>query len=137
MASERWTWTYSTAHRSRSSLHFALARAEKSGGRMPPRVGPQLAADGGVGDHEADGVGDLFGLDQPAQLRVGQYRLLDQILTHRPHHRRVGESRVDDAAADAVEHRLFHQREGDAFEPALRGGVRDLALVPLRRDGAD
>ena len=45
------------------------ARSEaRSGGRVPTGVGPQFAADRGVGDHEAAGVGDLLWSDQTAEL---------------------------------------------------------------------
>src|SRR5690242_1668361 len=36
--------------------------------RVPAGVGPQLAAEGRVADHEADRVGDLLRRDQPAEL---------------------------------------------------------------------
>src|SRR5437773_1361513 len=32
--------------------------------RVPARIGPERAADGRIGDHEADGVGDFLRLDQ-------------------------------------------------------------------------
>ena len=68
----------------------------RSGLRVPASVGPELAADRRVADHEVDRVGDLGGIDQPLELRVGKDILFDVLLPQRPHHRGVGETRVND-----------------------------------------
>src|ERR1039457_1101857 len=71
--------------------------------RVPAGIGPKLARYRGVGDHEADSIGDFFRLDQTAQLRFGQNVLVDVILAQSSHHRCIGKARVDDATTDTVE----------------------------------
>ena len=98
---------------------------------------PKPAADLGVLDQEADRLGDLGLLDQPAQPRVGQDILLDVFFPQHLDHRRVGEPRVDNGTVDPVEVRLLDQRRLGAFEPRLGRGVGDLAGNALRGDRAD
>src|SRR5688572_21869884 len=107
------------------------------GACVPARVGPELAAHRGVVHEEADRAGDLLRPDQPAQLRVRENVLFNELRAQRPHHRRVGEAGVDDGTLHAVIHPLLHQRRRRALDAALGGGVGDLALVALRGDGTD
>src|SRR5205823_12030593 len=81
--------------------------------------------------------GDFLGANQPIQLRERLNVLADVILAQRAHHRRVGESRMNHAAADAVEDRFLHDRRRRALETRLGAGVRDLAAIALRGHGTD
>src|SRR4029079_11746853 len=47
--------------------------------RMPTGVGPQFAANRGIGNHEANGIGDFLRLDQPAKLCERQDVLLQEL----------------------------------------------------------
>ena len=101
---------------------------------MPARVCPQFTADGRVGDHEADRIGNLVGTNQTAKLRVRQDVLVQEVFSQRSRHWRVGESRMNDPAADAVEDRLFRQRRSRTLQSRFGDGIRDLAFVALRRN---
>src|SRR5690242_11753194 len=87
-----------------------------SGRGMPAGICPQLAADRGIGDQKADGVGDLLGSDETAQLGVRQDMLVDVLLTQGANHRRIGETGVNDAAAHTVKNRLLRERGGRPFQ---------------------
>src|SRR4051812_44783188 len=108
-----------------------------SGGRVPAGIGPQLAADGGIGDHETNGVGDLLGPDQSPQLGEGKDVLHDELLPQGPYHRRIGEAGMDDGATHAVKDRLLHQRGGGPLQAGLARRVGNLSLVSLRGNRAD
>ena len=76
---------------------------------MPASIGPELAADGGVADHEANRIGDFFGADQPSQLSVGKNLLFNIPLGHPLQQRRIHKSRMDNPGAHTVEHCFLHQ----------------------------
>src|SRR5262249_55716946 len=80
------------------SRALALARSNSSRW-MPAGIGPQLTADGGVGNQKTNRVGNLLGANQPAQLRIWQNVLGDMLLAQSTHHGRIGEARVHDAPA--------------------------------------
>src|SRR5271166_4756168 len=120
-------------------LECVIATTSLAGTRMPSRlrapagVGPELAADGRVADHEVNRVRNFGGIDQPLELRVGEDVLLDVLLPQRPDHRSVGEARMNDGAADSVVNGLLTQGSRSAFEGGLGGGVGDLAGDARRR----
>ncbi len=104
---------------------------------MPSGVAPELAADRGVGNEEADGVGQLFRPDQTTKLNVRQNVLLDVAFRHALKDGSIDKARVDDGGTHAMEHRLLHQGLGGAFQGRLGGRVGDLPLVTLGGNGAD
>src|SRR5208337_4738335 len=132
-----------TVHRGLEDVHgraegkLLCIRLSHSGGWVPASVGPELAADRRVADHEVNRVRNFGGIDQPLELRVGEDVLLDVLLPQRPDHRSVGEARVNDGAADSVVNGLLTQGSRSAFEGGLGGGVGDLAGDARRRDRAD
>src|SRR5579885_2998183 len=83
---------------------------------MPAGVGPEFAADRGVGDQKADGVGNLLWPYQSSQLSIRQNMLVKVLLAQGTNHRRIGETRVDDAAAHSVINRLLRERGGRPFQ---------------------
>src|ERR1700756_2832750 len=100
--------------------------------RAPAGVRPERSAYRWVGDHEAYRVRDLFRIDQPAQLGLGNDVLLDVILPQRADHRCIGEPGMDHTAPDSVKDRFRHYRGGVAFESRFGRGVTELALVSAR-----
>jgi hypothetical protein len=59
---------------------------------------------------KANGICDFLRLDQPFQLRLRKHFGPDVLFPERPHHRGVGKSRMDHAAADPVIHRPTRPR---------------------------
>src|SRR4051812_1916551 len=112
-----------------SNFGFRISDFAPSGCWMPASVRPEGATHGRIGDHEADCVRDLFGLNEAAELGSRDDALVDVFLSQRPHHWRVGVTGVNDSTANSVEDRLHHECGGGAFQTGFGGGIGDLALV--------
>ena len=74
---------------------------------MPSRVGPEFPAHRRIRDHETDGIGDLLGLDEPAELGVFQYELVNKLFAQGAYHGGIGKPRMDHTATHAVKGRFF------------------------------
>ena len=83
---------------------------------MPASIRPDFTAHRLVRDHEADRIGDLFGLDQTTQLGVGKHMFGQIILAQRPQDRRIRETRMNDRTPHAMEDGFLHQGGCRAFE---------------------
>src|SRR6516162_5586791 len=104
---------------------------------MPTGVGPKRSAHRRVGNHEADRVGNLLGFDQTSQLCTRNNVFANECFTQGANHGGVSITRMNHAAADAMENGLHHERGGCSLEAGLAGGVSDLPLVPERGDRTD
>src|SRR3954469_4637476 len=80
-----------------------------------------------IGSQGRDGRGDLLGLPHPAQ-RDARDHLAEHLLRHRERHLARGQARRDRVHSHAWRE-LERQRAGHAHEPALGGGVVELAEV--------
>ena len=101
----------STHHQSPLTNHQS-----QSGSWTPASVGPEFATHRCIGDHEANGICDFFRLDQPFQLGLWEYFCSDVFFSKCSHHRSVGKSRMDHAAANSIIHRFRHERGSSSFQ---------------------